>query len=101
MRDWKAAGPAPRDVDEALWKRFRGAQDAFFGARDAANAELDKEFEANAVVQEGLLVAAEALLPVTDGEAAKKPFRDLAAPWDDDGKGTRATIQPYPARRAK
>src|SRR3546814_4205004 len=72
MRDWKAAGPAPRDVDEALWKRFRGAQDAFFGARDAANAELDKEFEANAVVKEGLLVEAEALLPVTDVEAAKR-----------------------------
>ena len=40
MREWKAAGPAPRDVDDELWKRFRGAQDAFFGARDAANAEL-------------------------------------------------------------
>ena len=27
MARWKAAGPAPRGVDEALWKRFRGAQD--------------------------------------------------------------------------
>jgi hypothetical protein len=30
MTRWKAAGPAPRDVDELLWKRFRGAQDRFF-----------------------------------------------------------------------
>ena len=52
MREWKAAGPAPRDVDDALWKRFRGAQDTFFGARDAANAELDEEFAANAEVKE-------------------------------------------------
>src|SRR5690606_14645114 len=48
MRDWKAAGPAPKSVDDALWQRFRGAQDTFFGARDAANAALDTEFAANA-----------------------------------------------------
>ena len=63
MRQWKAAGPAPRDVDDALWKRFRGAQDTFFGARDAAAAEQDAEFAANAEVKEELLVEAEALLP--------------------------------------
>ena len=86
MRQWKAAGPAPRDVDEALWKRFRGAQDAFFGARDAANAEQDQEFAANAEVKEKLLVEAEALLPVTDLEAAKRAFRDIAERWDAAGK---------------
>ena len=42
------------------------AQDTFFGARDAANAELDAEFAANAEVKEALLVEAEALVPVTD-----------------------------------
>ena len=36
MTRWKAAGPAPRGVDEALWKRFRGAQDTFFAAKQAA-----------------------------------------------------------------
>ena len=51
MKQWKAAGPAPKDVDDALWKRFRGAQDAFFGARDAENAKLDEEFAANAEVK--------------------------------------------------
>src|SRR3546814_15316774 len=101
MRGWKAAGPAPRDVDEALWNRFRGAQDAFFGARDAANAELDKEFEANAVVKEGLLVEAEALLPVTDVEAAKKAFRDIADRWDEAGKVPRDKIKPFEARMRK
>ncbi|KRF16238.1 DUF349 domain-containing protein [Nocardioides sp. Soil796] len=101
MRDWKAAGPAPRDVDEALWKRFRGAQDAFFGARDAANAELDKEFAANAEVKEALLVEAEALLPVTDVEAAKRAFRDIADKWDAAGKVPRDKIKPLEARIRK
>ena len=37
MRQWKEAGPAAKAEDDELWKRFRGAQDQFFGAREAAN----------------------------------------------------------------
>ncbi len=98
MRDWKAAGPAPKDVDDALWKRFRGAQDAFFGARDAANAALDAEFAENAVVKEALLVEAEALVPVTDVEAAKKTFRDIADKWDAAGKVPRDRMKELEGR---
>src|SRR5690606_12110510 len=36
MAEWKAAGRAPKDADEALWQRFRAAQDAFFSRRAAA-----------------------------------------------------------------
>ena len=101
MREWKAAGPAPRDVDDALWKRFRGAQDQFFGARDAANAEMDKQFAANAEVKEALLVEAEALLPVTDIEAAKRSFRDIAERWDAAGKVPRDRIKELEGRIRK
>ncbi len=98
MRDWKAAGPAPKDVDDALWKRFRGAQDTFFGARDAANAALDAEFAENAVVKEQLLAEAEALLPVTDVDAAKKAFRDLSDRWDAAGKVPRDRMKELEGR---
>ena len=98
MREWKAAGPAPRDVDDALWKRFRGAQDTFFGARDAAAAEQDQEFAANAVVKEQLLVEAEALLPVRDVEATKKAFRDIADRWDAAGKVPRDRMKELEGR---
>lgn len=98
MRDWKAAGPAPRDVDEALWRRFRGAQDAFFGARDAANSALDAEFAGNAEVKEQILVEAEALVPVQDLEAAKRTFRDLAERWDAAGKVPRDRMKDLEGR---
>jgi hypothetical protein len=98
MREWKAAGPAPRDVDEALWKRFRGAQDAFFGARDAAAAEQDQEFAANAEVKEKLLLEAEALVPVTDLDAAKKAFREIADRWDAAGKVPRDRMKELEGR---
>ncbi|CUR61831.1 conserved hypothetical protein [metagenome] len=101
MREWKAAGPAPREVDDQLWQRFRGAQDTFFGARDAANAALDQEFAANAEVKEQILVEAEALVPVTDLESAKKTFRDLADRWDAAGKVPRDRMKELEGRIRK
>jgi hypothetical protein len=101
MREWKAAGPAPRDVDDQLWQRFRGAQDTFFGARDAANAALDQEFAANAEVKDAILVEAEALVPVTDLETAKKTFRELADRWDAAGKVPRDRMKELEGRMRK
>jgi nucleoid DNA-binding protein len=101
MRRWKAAGPAPRDVDEELWKRFRAAQDAFFSARDAANAAQDAEFAANAEVKERLLVEAEALVPVTDLDAAKAAFRDISDRWDAAGKVPRERMRDLEGRIRK
>lgn len=98
MREWKAAGPAPREVDEALWRRFRAAQDTFFGARDAANAKLDEEYAANAEVKEALLTEAEALVPVTDLDAAKRTIRDLADRWDAVGKVPRDRMKELEGR---
>lgn len=106
MQQWKAAGPAPKDVDDALWTRFRAAQDAFFGARDAANSALDAEFAANAEVKEALLVEAEALLPglqsgEADLDAVKRTFRDIAERWDNAGKVPRDRIRELEGRIRK
>jgi hypothetical protein len=98
MRRWKAAGPAPREVEDDLWARFRAAQDAFFGARDEAMAAQDSEFAANAEVKEKLLAEAEALVPVTDVEAAKRSIREIAERWDAVGKVPRDRIRPFEDR---
>ena len=45
LTEWKAAGRAAKDVDDALWQRFKAAQDTFFAARNAATAERDAEFQ--------------------------------------------------------
>jgi Domain of Unknown Function (DUF349) len=98
MRQWKAAGPAPREIEDELWGRFRGAQDQFFGARDEAMAAQDSEFAANAEAKEKLLVEAEALLPVTDVQAAKRAIRELSERWDTIGKVPRDQIRPLEDR---
>jgi hypothetical protein len=86
--------PAPREVEEELWKRFRGAQDTFFGARDEAMAAQDSEFAANAEAKEKLLAEAEQLVPVTDVEGAKRAIREIAERWDAIGKVPRDQIRP-------
>lgn len=93
MTRWKAAGRAARRDDDALWARFRGAQDAFFAARDEVNAATDAEYSANLVVKEQLLTEAEALLPVTDLAAAKSALRSIQERWEDAGKVPRADVQ--------
>jgi Domain of Unknown Function (DUF349) len=98
MTRWKAAGPASKDVDEALWKRFRTAQDAFFEARDAAGSKLDQQFAANAEVKRGLLEEAERLLPVTDPKAARSSFRVIAEKWDAAGKVPRGDVRDFENR---
>jgi Domain of Unknown Function (DUF349) len=98
MARWKAAGPAPRDVDELLWKRFRGAQDRFFMAKQAALSEQDSELRANAQAKEKLLAEAEALLPIRDATAARASYRDILHRWSAIGRVPRDAIRPLESR---
>jgi hypothetical protein len=85
LAEWKAVGRAAKDLDDTLWARFKAAQDKFFAARNAINAERDAEFGANASAKEALLVEAEAI-DFTDAEAARTAFRALGNKWDAIGK---------------
>ena len=93
MDRWRAAGRASRADDDALWERFRAAQDAFFTAKDQVAAAEDEEFRANLVVKEEILLEAEALLPVTDVETAKASLRGIQDRWEKAGKVPRADLE--------
>ena len=98
MTRWKAAGSAPRGVDDELWKRFRGAQDVFFGAKSAAMSEQDSEFRANGVAKQALVEEAEAILPVRDLAQARAAYRAVLERWADIGKVPREMIRPLDSR---
>ena len=85
LTEWKAAGRAAKDVDDALWHRFKAAQDTFFAARNAVSAERDAEFQANAQAKEQLLAEAEKL-DTSNAEAARAAFRAIGDKWDAIGK---------------
>ncbi|WP_242418355.1 DUF349 domain-containing protein, partial [Frankia sp. CpI1-P] len=85
LADWKAAGRAAKDVDDALWSRFREVQDVFFSRRNAANAERDAELRDNQVQKEKLLAEATALDPA-DTERSLRRLRELQDRWDEIGR---------------
>lgn len=85
LAEWKAAGRAAKDVDDALWQRFKAAQDVFFAARNAASAERDAEFRANAQAKEALLAEAEKL-DTSDLDAARAALRAIGDKWEAIGK---------------
>lgn len=92
MDRWRKAGRASRADDDALWERFKAAQDAFFGAKDAVAAKEDEEFRGNLAVKEALLQEAQAILPVTDIEAAKAALRSVQEKWEAAGKVPRGDV---------
>lgn len=94
MQDWKRAGRASRSDDDALWKRFKEAQDSFFNAKDEVVAAEEAEFAENLVVKEALLVEAEALpVDMEHLESTKAELRRIQDKWDVAGKVPRADIR--------
>ncbi|GAB17960.1 hypothetical protein GOEFS_042_00510 [Gordonia effusa NBRC 100432] len=99
LTEWKAAGRAPRDTDDALWQQFKAAQDVFFAARNAVTAERDTEFAANADAKRELLDAAERSIdPGANLDAARREFRNFQARWDELGKVPRDQMQSLEGR---
>lgn len=93
MDRWRKAGRASRADDDALWERFKAAQDAFFAAKDEVAAVEDEEFRANLAVKEQLLKDAQSILPVTDIDAAKAALRTIQEKWDAAGKVPRGDVE--------
>ena len=93
MEEWKKAGRASRKEDDALWARFRAAQQVFFDARRAKDEAVDAEFAENLKVKEALLAKAEALLPVKNVKAAKRALRPIQDAWEEAGRVPRNAVR--------
>jgi hypothetical protein len=97
MAEWKAAGRAGRDVEDALWTRFRAAQDAFFSRRAETHAARDAEQQANQRKKEDVIARA-AALDLADPRAAQHALRDLQAEYDAIGHVPRDAMRPLDDR---
>ena len=93
LEEWKKAGRASRKEDDALWARFRAAQQVFFDARRAKDAAADAEYAENLKVKEALLVKAEALLPVKDVRSSKRALRPIQDAWEEAGRVPRSALR--------
>ncbi|WP_354530269.1 DUF349 domain-containing protein [Nakamurella sp. UYEF19] len=98
MEEWKASGRAPRDVEDALWDRFRAAQEKFFSHRNQTFSERDQEFETNAAIKDALLLEAEKINPAGGLDAAKAALRSIQERWEAAGKVPRERIKEFDSR---
>ena len=85
MSEWKELPRAAKAKEDKLWNEFKLLQDRFFAAKAASESVRDEEFAGNLEVKSALLEKAEALLPITDVEQAKKSLRDIQEQWEKIG----------------
>ena len=84
QKQWKEIGAVPRKKSEALWKRFRGACDEFFAARDA-NAGGENDFYGNLKAKRQVIADIQAYEPAEDAAANEEAMRGFAERWQAIG----------------
>ena len=79
--DWKSIRGIDRRTDDALWKRFAAARDAFGKRRGQHFAQLDAERGNAKDIKEKLVARAEALSDSSEWRETATALRDLMGEW--------------------
>lgn len=82
---WKQVALAPRAQGEAMWRRFRSAQDEVFGRTAAFFAAQQVEREANLLKKQALCERVEALAGSTDWVKTAAAIQSLQSEWKTIG----------------
>ncbi|MHB1234510.1 MAG: DUF349 domain-containing protein [Microbacteriaceae bacterium] len=101
LEEWKKAPRAGKKFDDALWEKFKAAGDALYAVKAQGDAKENEEYSANLAAKLDLLSEAEALLTVTDRDAAKKTLAAIQQRWDQLGKVPRDKVKPIEDRLRK
>ena len=91
LDEWRTVTGLDRKTDDALWKRYSAARDAFNRRRGAHFAELDRERAGAREAKERLCIRAEELSASTDWNATANAFRDLLTDWKNTGRAAKET----------
>ncbi len=89
VEEWKAIRGVDRRTDDALWKRFAAARDAFGRRRGQHFAQLDAERGTAKVAKEALVTRAEELSASTDWRETAAAMRDLMQEWKATPRASR------------
>jgi Domain of Unknown Function (DUF349) len=86
---WKGVAAAPRSHAEALWTRFKGAQDQVYEKCKDFFAQQAAERQENLKKKEALVTRAEALADSTDWVRTAEAIKQLQVDWKGIGPVTR------------
>jgi len=84
QKQWKEIGSVPRKYSEALWKRFVGACDHFFEAKQQATAGQREEENANLEQKRSLIDQLKGLA-AEGAEYTIQQVKELQQKWNDVG----------------
>lgn len=85
FQEWKNIGPVPREKSDALWGRFRAAQDALYQRRRVLNEQLDSSREENLRLKTALCEEAETFSMREDFDTATPQILELQERWKGVG----------------
>jgi hypothetical protein len=83
--EWKTIGTAGREADEALWTKFRAANQAFFGKRGEVATTQRQDFASNLAAKMELVKKAQQLRWSIDPFGAANEAKQLQAQWKEIG----------------
>lgn len=86
---WKQVAAAPRAQGEALWRRFKAAQDEAYGRTEAFFAAQNQERASNLARKQALCATVEALADSSDWVRTAQQIQKLQAEWKTIGPVTR------------
>ena len=81
QKEWKTVGPAPREVNEALWTKFRGMCDDFFTRKQAYYDGRREEQETNKTRKTELVEKAKELQESDDWRGTADALIALQQEW--------------------
>jgi uncharacterized protein DUF349 len=87
--EWKAIRGVDRKADEALWKRFAAARDAFTRRRGSHFAALDEQRGVARTRKEELVAEAEALSASTEWGPTANRLKALMTEWKGAGRASK------------
>jgi hypothetical protein len=89
VEEWKHVRGVDRKTDDALWKRFAAARDAFGQRRGQHFAKLDAERDTATEAKQKLIAQAEELSQSSDWKSTAGAMRELMTQWKGTGRARR------------
>ncbi len=86
QKEWRKVGPAPDNVNDEIWKRFRAAADKLFSAKNNFYNTRKKEFADNLKLKVALCEQAENLMNSTDWKFTTAELIKLQKEWKKIGQ---------------
>ena len=85
MEQWKQAGHAGRDMDDALWEKFQAARDIFYQRKHEAWEEMHARFDEAKAEKEVLIEKAKQLQDSTEWQKTSQAMKELMDAWKEVG----------------